>query len=189
MKFIIITGPPYSGKGTQCNELVKTFGLTHLSTGEHIRKEKENETDLGLIMSKYEEKGELVPDQIMQQLLGKLIDENIDSKGILLDGFPRTIPQVNDLINLLKSKGLAVDKVLNIEVPKEELLKRAAKRAETSMREDDKNLETHYKRISVFEEQTKPTIEFMKREFEVITFDGVGKVDEITRNIINILEA
>lgn len=183
MKFVIITGPPYSGKGTQCDELVKEYGLTHISTGEHIRSEKENQSELGIIMSDYDERGELVPDSIMKKLLDKLIEENIDASGIILDGYPRTIPQVNDLVNVLESKHIQIENIINIEVPNDELIKRAKKRAETSTREDDKNPETHYKRIRVFEKQTKPTIEYMKKEFKVNTFDGLGTIEEITERI------
>ena len=87
-----------------------------------------------------------------------------------MDGYPRTIAQVNDLVNLLKSYKIEIDNIINIEVPNDELLKRAKKRAETSTREDDKNPETHYKRIRVFEEQTKPTIDYMKKKFKAENF-------------------
>jgi len=183
MKFVIITGPPYSGKGTQCEELTKEYGLIHISTGDHIRKEKENQSDLGKIMLDYDEKGELVPDEIMKKLLDKIIEENINASGIILDGYPRTIPQVHDLINVIQSKNIAIENIINIEVPNDELIRRAKKRAETSTREDDKNPETHYKRIRVFEEKTKPTIEYMKNEFKVNTFDGLGTIEEITDRI------
>jgi adenylate kinase len=183
MKIIIITGPPYSGKGTQCDELVKEYELAHISTGEHIRKEKDTKSELGKIMSDYDVKGELVPDEIMKRLLKKLIKEHENNSGIILDGYPRTIPQVKDLIEVLTERDLSIDTIINIEVPTDELLNRAKKRAETSTREDDKNPETHYKRIRVFEEQTKPTIEYMKKEFTVNTFDGLGTVEEITERI------
>lgn len=183
MKVIVITGPPYSGKGTQCDELVKEYGLTHISTGEHIRKEKDQQSEIGRTMSDYDERGELVPDEIMKQLIEKLIEENKDATGIILDGYPRTIPQVHDLVNVLDSRNITIEIILNIEVPSDELLKRAKKRAETSTREDDKNPETHYKRIRVFEEQTIPTIEYMKKEFKVNTFDGLGTIEEITERI------
>ena len=136
-----------------------------------------------MIMSDYDERGELVPDGIMKILLDKLIEQNKDILGIILDGYPRTIPQVNDLVSVLESKNIPIESILNIEVPNDELLKRAKKRAETSTREDDKNPETHYKRIRVFEEQTKPTIEYMKKQFTVNTFDGLGAIEEITERI------
>ena len=183
MKFIVITGPPYSGKGTQCEELVKEYGFTHISTGEHIRKEKETKSTLGQIMSDYDEKGELVPDKTMKLLLEKILQDNLKSSGIILDGYPRTIAQVKDLVDVLRPYKIEIDNIINIEVPIDELLKRAKKRAETSTREDDKNPETHYKRIRVFEEQTKPTIEYMKKEFRVTSFSGLGKIEEITERI------
>ena len=154
-----------------------------ISTGEQIRREKQNKSTLGQIMSDYDEKGELVPDNTMKLLLEKIIQDNLKSNGIILDGYPRTIAQIDDLVSVLKSYKIEIDNIINIEVPNDELLKRAKKRAETSTREDDKNPETHYKRIRIFEEQTKPTIDYMKEKFKVNTFSGLGKVEEITKRI------
>ncbi|UWY28764.1 nucleoside monophosphate kinase [Flavobacterium sp. TR2] len=183
MEILIITGPPYSGKGTQCEILKDELKFEHISTGDRCRLEKQNETEIGKIMSTYEEKGDLVPDSIMKDLFSKILDENIASKGIILDGYPRTEPQVNDLLELVKSKNLEIGKVINIEVPKEELLKRAKKRAETSNRKDDKDVNIHLKRIDVFENATRPAIEYMKSKINVLTFDGMGTIEEITKRI------
>lgn len=183
MEILIITGPPYSGKGTQCEILKNQLGYIHISTGDRCRLEKENKTEVGLIMRQYEEKGDLVPDSIMKGLFGQIIDENRNQKGIILDGFPRTIPQVDDLLDLINSKGLKVTKVINIEVPKDELLKRALKRAETSTREDDKDPKIHLKRIEVFELMTRPAIEYMKSRLEMDTYDGLGTIKQITEKI------
>ncbi len=103
------------------------------------RQEKSNKTEIGLIMSKFEEKGDLVPDSIMKNLFNQIIDENKNEKGIILDGYPRTKAQVDDLIELLNSKNEDISLVINIDVPKNELLIRANKRAEVSSREDDKD--------------------------------------------------
>ncbi|MEM9545334.1 MAG: nucleoside monophosphate kinase [Bacteroidota bacterium] len=184
MRIIIITGPPYSGKGTQCKALIKELNLAHLSTGEHIRKEKENKTDLGILMSEYSKKGQLVPDKMMKDFLDTLIQQYKNEEGFILDGYPRTIPQVNDLIEVLKSHELTISEVINIEVPEKELLKRAKERAETSDREDDKNPETHYKRIRLFQEFTIPAIEFLKEKYDVLSFDGTGKIERITKKIL-----
>ncbi len=183
MEILIITGPPYSGKGTQCDILKEEVGFTHISTGDRCRLEKNNKTEIGKIMSQYEEKGDLVPDSLMKDLFSKIIDESINEKGIILDGYPRTQPQVDDLLELINSKGLKIRRVLNIEVPKEELLVRAKKRAETSTREDDKNEQIHVKRIEVFETSTRPAVDYMKTKLEVTTFDGLGSVAEITKRI------
>ncbi|MCD0473325.1 nucleoside monophosphate kinase [Flavobacterium sp. EDS] len=183
MEILIITGPPYSGKGTQCEILKEQLKFEHISTGDRCRLEKQNETEIGKIMSEYEEKGDLVPDSIMKDLFSKILDENRSKNGIILDGYPRTEPQVNDLIQLIESKNMKIGKVLNIDVPKSELLERAKKRAETSDRKDDKNPEIHIKRIEVFENATRPAIEYMKSKINVLTFDGLGTIDEITKRI------
>lgn len=183
MEILIITGPPYSGKGTQCEILKSLLGYTHISTGDRCRYEKESGSEIGLIMESYEKEGDLVPDSTMKKLFDQIIDENKDQPGIILDGFPRTVPQVDDLLDLISSKGLKVKKVLNIDVPKEELLIRAKKRAETSTREDDKKPQIHLKRIEIFELVIRPAIEYMKLKMEVITFDGLGDIDEITKKI------
>ena len=183
MEILIITGPPYSGKGTQCEILKDELKFEHISTGDRCRLEKQNETEIGKIMSRYEEKGDLVPDTIMKDLFSNILDENITANGIILDGYPRTEPQVNDLLELVKSKNLKIGKVINIDVPKEELLKRAKKRAETSNRKDDKDASIHLKRIEVFESSTRPAIEYMKSKIKVLTFDGMGTIEEITKRI------
>lgn len=183
MEIVIITGPPYSGKGTQCLILKETTGYNHISTGNICRLEKENNTTLGKIISEYEEKGDLVPDAIIIDLFAKVIDDNLEGKGIILDGYPRTISQVKDLIKLVTFKKLKINYVLNINVPHKELLLRAKKRAETSTRIDDKDVKIHKKRIEIFEKSTLPAIEFMKSKIKFIEIEGLGNVDEITRNI------
>ncbi|OXA81306.1 Adenylate kinase [Flavobacterium aquidurense] len=183
MEILIITGPPYSGKGTQCEVLKELLGFEHISTGDKCRQEKQKETEIGKIMSSYEEKGNLVPDAIMKDLFGEILDKNISKAGIILDGYPRTKAQVEDLIELVNLRNLKIGKVLNIEVPKSELLIRAKKRAETSNRKDDKDPQIHIKRIEVFEESTRPAIEYMKSKIAVITFDGLGTINEITERI------
>ncbi|MBK9686436.1 MAG: nucleoside monophosphate kinase [Saprospiraceae bacterium] len=183
MEILIITGPPYSGKGTQCEVLKAQLNFEHISTGERCRLEKENGTEIGKVMSEYEEKGDLVPDLIMKDLFSKILDENKSNSGIILDGYPRTIAQVSDLLDLVESKGMKIGKVLNIDVPKSELLIRAENRAKTSERKDDKDTEIHKKRIEVFENSTRPAIEYMKSKINVLTFDGLGSIDVITERI------
>ncbi|HEY4108294.1 adenylate kinase family protein [Puia sp.] len=186
MKILIVTGPPYSGKGTQCEIIGKELQLAHVSTGDRCRQEKANRTEIGLILSRYEEQGDLVPDSIMKTLFGKILDENKGRKGILLDGYPRTTPQVNDLLHLVEEKNLEIAVVVNIEVPREELLHRALRRAADSDRQDDKNPETHLKRVRIFENQTVPAIDHMKTRLSVADIDGIGSIGEITRRITEI---
>ncbi|WP_299106238.1 nucleoside monophosphate kinase [uncultured Winogradskyella sp.] len=183
MDIVVITGPPYSGKGTQCEFLKDIFGYKHISTGDRCRNEKLNKTEIGQIMSEYEEKGDLVPDEIMKNLFGNILDENSDNNGVILDGYPRTKAQVNDLLEIVEERQLRISSVVNIEVPKEELLKRAEKRAETSNRKDDKDKAIHLKRINVFETLTKPAIAYMKTKLKVEDFDGLGSIEDITKTI------
>lgn len=183
MKILVITGPPYSGKGTQCEILEATLKFKHISTGVRIRAEKENNTQIGLTMKEYEEKGMLVPDEIMEELLTQIIVENEKEKGIIFDGYPRTSPQVDTLIKLLKENNKEINQVINIKVPKEELLRRAKERAKNSTREDDKDVKTHIKRIEVFEANTKPAIEYFRTKISVDDIDGIGTIEEITNRI------
>jgi len=189
MEILIITGPPYSGKGTQCEILKTKLGFNHISTGDRIRKEKDGKTSIGKVMTEYEENGNLVPDYIMQELIGQIIDENSNAKGIILDGYPRTKSQVDTILNLLTEKKLNIKAVINIDVPKEELLSRAQKRAESSNRKDDLNSDIHLKRIEVFETATRPAIDYMKGKFNVVDINGLGTIENITTAISETLNA
>ena len=189
MKILIITGPPYSGKGTQCEIISKALHITHLSTGDRCRQEKTDGTEVGEVMSRYEQKGDLVPDSIMKTLFGQILDENKGRKGILLDGYPRTRPQVDHLEELVTERNQQVALVINICVPREELLHRALRRSVDSDREDDKDPETHLKRVRIFESATQPAIEYMKTRFTVVDIDGMGEIGEITRRITDELAA
>jgi adenylate kinase len=189
MEILIITGPPYSGKGTQCELLKTSLGFNHISTGDRIRNEKDKKTSIGKTMTDYEENGSLVPDDIMQDLIGQIIDENLMGKGMILDGYPRTKPQVDTILNLLTAKKLSVNVVINIDVPKEELLTRARKRAENSSRKDDQNSDTHLKRIEIFEKETRPAIEYMKDKFKVANIDGLDTIENITKAIAERINA
>lgn len=187
MELFIITGPPYSGKGTQCEVLVTKLNYKHVSTGDRCRLEKENDTHIGQQLSKYESTGDLVPDIIMKELFSNILDEFKNEEGVILDGYPRTKYQVDDLIELTQEKKINIKKVLNIEVPIDTLLKRAKKRSETSKREDDRDPKTHLKRIKIFETETLPSINYMKEKFKVQTFNGLGSIEEISRKIISSL--
>ena len=183
MQILVITGPPYSGKGTQCEILENTLGYKHISTGDRIRSEKETKTVIGEKMKSYEEKGMLVPDEIMEELLTKIIIENEQENGIIFDGYPRTQPQVDTLIKLLKENRKIINQVINIEVPKEELLNRAKERAKNSTRIDDQNESIHIRRIEVFEENTKPAIDYLKSIMSVDDIEGIGTIEQITERI------
>lgn len=183
MQVLVITGPPYCGKGTQCALLEKTIHYKHISTGDCIRTEKELNTEIGQLMKTYEEKGLLVPDEVMEELLTQIVAKNLNEKGIILDGYPRTTPQVDTLIQILKNHDKQINQVININVPKEELLNRAKERAKTSDRTDDKEEKTHIKRITVFETYTRPAIAYLRTRVAVEEIEGLGTIEETREKI------
>ncbi len=183
MKIILITGPPYCGKGTQAKIIEGQFGFRHISTGDAVRAEKQSGSDLGLTMASFSERGELVPDEIMKDLFAKVLDKNRTEEGILLDGYPRTRLQVDHLLELTEARNLSIRSVINIEVPKEELLVRAKQRAEGSDRPDDKDRNTHLRRIEIFEQQTKPCIDYLQNQALVLSLSGIGNVEQVSKRI------
>ncbi|RPD41760.1 adenylate kinase family protein [Chitinophaga barathri] len=187
MEILLITGPPYSGKGTQCEILETELGYKHISTGDWIRAEKAQQTHLGKLMQQYEERGELVPDEVMEVLLEHIIQDHRQEKGIILDGYPRTIPQVDTLLRILRRNTMHISHIINIDVPQDVLLERARKRAETSARLDDQDINTHLKRLGIFEEETRPAISYLEKLVPVNHIDGLGSIPEITAKMLDIV--
>ena len=144
---IVIFGAPGSGKGTQSELIIKEYGLDHISTGDVLRSEMKNETELGKIAKDYIEKGQLVPDELIVDMLAKVLDSKVNSKGVIFDGFPRTIPQAKALKEMLNKRGTDVSVMLNLQV-EEELINRLLERGKVSGRSDD-NLETIKSRLDV----------------------------------------
>ncbi|HLW06669.1 MAG TPA: adenylate kinase, partial [Marinilabiliaceae bacterium] len=152
---VIIFGPPGSGKGTQSEKIIAKFGLAHISTGDILRAEIKAESPLGKEASQYINRGELVPDATIIGMLENKLSRLSDAKGVIFDGFPRTVEQAKALKEMLKKRNETINVMLNLEVQREELISRLLKRGETSGRSDD-NLETIEKRIQVYEDQTSP---------------------------------
>ena len=148
---IVLFGPPGAGKGTQADLLKEKFELLHLSTGDILREEVSNQTDLGVLAKKFMDDGELVTDELIIEMIKNKIVSNKESKGFLLDGFPRTISQAEALDKMLQDNSLQIDRVVSIEVPDNDLIERLLLRG----RRDD-NRETISKRISVYNNQTFP---------------------------------
>lgn len=182
MEVILMTGPPYAGKGTQCTHLALATGFKHLSTGERIRWEKDQKTPLGRLMSN-EEKGQLVPDEVMEGLVRLMLEENKRTKGVILDGYPRTTAQVDTLLQILAEEGLSISKVINLQVPRSELLRRAKERARSSNRKDDQDVSIHTERISVFENETLPAITYLSSLIPIKDIDGQG-TEDATKQLI-----
>jgi len=207
-------GAPGAGKGTHALLLSKEYNIPQISTGDILRSHIKNETDLGKKAKKYMDKGLLVPDELVVEIVKKRIQEEDCKEGFILDGFPRTIPQAEALDKALEELAIALDKVVNIDVPDEVIIKRMAGRrvcsncgasyhienkkplkenicdecgSELKQREDDKE-ETVRKRLQVYEEQTKPLIEYYEKRGILLTIEGDGSVEEIGNKIKNALE-
>ncbi len=185
---VVIFGPPGSGKGTQSEKIIEKFNLAHISTGDLLRAEISGHTQLGTIAKSFIDKGELVPDETIIGMIDNKIESLVGSKGVIFDGFPRTVDQAAALEELLAEHNSKVSVMVNLEVPKPELVDRLLKRGETSGRSDD-NLETIEKRISVYEEQTSPVIDFYKKKKVYKAINGVGSIDEIFEAISSAIES
>lgn len=185
---VIIFGPPGSGKGTQSEKIIEKFGLAHISTGDILRAEIKAESPLGKEASQYINRGELVPDTTIINMLDNKLSSLTDVKGVIFDGFPRTVEQAAALKQMLQKRNETIKVMLNLEVQKEELISRLLKRGETSGRSDD-NLETIEKRIQVYEEQTSPVINFYKEEGSYQGIHGEGSVDDIFKRIETAIQA
>ena len=160
---IVIFGAPGSGKGTNSAILVDTFKLDHISTGDVLRGEIKNGTELGKIAQSYIDHGNLIPDELMIDILASKYDSFKDSKGVIFDGFPRTIAQANALKKMLEERGEKISTMINLEVDESLLMDRLLRRATLEGRADD-NEETIKKRFEVYHNQTAPLIEWFKTE-------------------------
>ena len=158
---IVIFGAPGSGKGTHSARLVEEFKLDHISTGDVLRKEIKNGTELGKIAQGYIDNGQLIPDELMIGILASVYDSFQDSKGVIFDGFPRTIAQAEALKQMLEERGQELTAMIDIQVDEETLMARLLRRATLEGRADD-NEETIKKRFAVYHNQTAPLIEWFK---------------------------
>ncbi len=183
---VVIFGPPGSGKGTQSKKIAEEFNLAHVSTGELCRRAIHNNTHEGVIAKAYIDRGELVPDATIIDMLDNFLEKLPVDQGIIFDGFPRTVAQAEALIKIMQEHGTKVSVLLNLEVEREELLKRILKRGETSGRSDDNNA-TINKRLEVYEAQTLPVIEFYRKKRLYKPIKGIGDVDDIFGQISEIL--
>ncbi|HEY5511667.1 MAG TPA: adenylate kinase [Prolixibacteraceae bacterium] len=180
---LVLFGPPGAGKGTQALYLSKTYQLIHLSTGDILREEIASGTPLGLMVNKIISRGELVPDEMVIELIREKLEKNPESNGFLFDGFPRTVPQAKELDKLLVHYGRNVSAMLSLEVEKEELILRLLNRGITSGRSDDANRAVIENRIQVYIEKTEPLIKYYKNAGKYESINGTGSVEEITERL------
>ncbi len=185
---VVIFGAPGSGKGTQSEKITDQYGLKHISTGDMLRREIKSGSPLGIIAKKHIDQGQLVPDQLITEMLSKLLKGLGAINGVILDGFPRTVEQAEALKGIFADMDQKVSVMLNLEVDREELIKRLLIRGETSGRSDD-NLETIQKRIAVYDEITSSVIEFYKKEGLYKSIEGTGSIDQIFGRICKAVDA
>ena len=184
---LVLFGPPGAGKGTQSQNLIEKFGLIHLSTGDLLRGEISQGTELGLEAKKLMDEGTLVPDEVVIGMISNKLDANKDAKGFIFDGFPRTVAQAEALDNLLESKDSAISGMIALEVTDSELEQRLLLRGKSSGRPDDANPEVIRKRIKEYNDKTAPVAGFYKNQNKFTSINGIGAVEEIFKSICDVI--
>jgi adenylate kinase len=176
---LVLFGPPGSGKGTQSEKIVEKFGLVHLSTGNLLRQEISDKTQLGLAAKSFMDKGQLVPDEVVIAMIASCLEKNSKAKGFLFDGFPRTVAQAEALDKLLAYRKTSISKVLALEVSEEELVKRILKRGHTSGRSDDTDEGIIRKRFSVYRAETEAVADYYNEHGKLERIKGEGSIEDI----------
>jgi adenylate kinase len=185
---ILLIGPPGAGKGTQAALLAKHFGIPAISTGDIFRENVRNETPLGLEAKAFMDRGEYVPDSLTNALVRDRLNQDDAAAGFLLDGYPRTIDQVQELDDILEETEAKLDVVVQLTADAEELLRRLSGRAQEEGRSDD-TPDVIKRRLDVYEEQTAPLIDIYASRSLVAKVNGLGDIGDVTNRIIEVLDA
>ena len=184
---LVLFGPPGSGKGTQAEKIIEKYKLEHLSTGDLLRQEVADQTELGMKAKAIMDKGELVSDEIVIGIIRKKLEEKQDGPGFIFDGFPRTVEQARELRKVLTDLDERISMMISLTVPTDELLKRLLKRGEETGRSDDCE-ETINNRIEVYKKQTLPVAYYYEKMHKHTPVDGVGSIDEIFKRIVEVID-
>ena len=188
MKNIVIFGAPGAGKGTQSDKMIEKYGLGHISTGDVLRNEIKNNTELGKTAKQFIDQGQLIPDELMIDILASVYDSfGKEHAGVIFDGFPRTIPQDEALKKMLAERGHGIAAMIELFVPEDELMNRLILRGQQSGRSDD-NEETIKKRLNVYHNQTAPLIDWYENEGLHYHIDGLGTIDDIFGRISAVID-
>ncbi len=185
---ILLIGPPGAGKGTQAALLAQHFGIPAISTGDIFRENVRNETPLGLEAKAFMDRGEYVPDSLTNALVRDRLNQEDAVAGFLLDGYPRTIDQVEELDDILEETEKKLDVVVQLTADSEELLRRLSGRAQEQGRSDD-TPEVIKRRLDVYEKQTAPLIDIYASRSLVAKVNGLGEIADVTNRIIEVLDA
>ncbi|MDR0835230.1 MAG: adenylate kinase [Tannerella sp.] len=179
---LIIFGAPGSGKGTQSELMKKNYNLAHISTGDVLRQEIKNETTLGKTAQQYIDKGQLVPDELICDILDNVLETVKNGEGVIFDGFPRTISQAEALEKILAKRGWDVSLLIDLQVEEDVLINRLLERGKISGRSDD-NEETIKSRLDVYHSQTAPLADYYKKKGKRVAINGTGAIEDIFNRI------
>jgi adenylate kinase len=182
---IVLFGPPGSGKGTQSEKLIEKYQLVHLSTGDILRGEIAAHTQLGIDAQKRIDKGELVSDEIVIEMIGNKLDANPSAKGFIFDGFPRTTAQAIALDKLLSVRNTCISVMLSLEVEKQELVTRILHRGKDSGRADDQDINVIEKRIAIYDRETAIVADYYKAQGKHHPIQGMGSIEDIFNRLCN----
>ena len=180
---VVLFGPPGAGKGTQSEKIITKYNLVHISTGDLFRKHLKEGTDLGKKAQKYIDAGNLVPDEVVIDMVDVKISETPATNGFIFDGFPRTVAQAKALDQLLEKNNTSISLMIALQVPDDELRERIMLRGKTSGRSDDQDIEKINNRINVYKEETLPVANFYKAQGKLAEVNGVGSIDDIFNDI------
>lgn len=184
MARLIFLGPPGAGKGTQAQALAQSFGIPHISTGDILRNAVSQKTDLGVKAQSYMDKGELVPDQLILEMVRERLHESDVKQGWILDGFPRTVAQATFLDQLLQEIHQSYDYVINFDVPDDILIARLLNRG----RQDDSEQVIRH-RLDIYREQTAPLIDFYQQRKQLLSVHADQHVDAVTTEIQHLIQS
>ena len=183
---LILFGPPGAGKGTQADFIRERYEVEHISTGDVLREAMKNETEVGLYAKSFMDKGELVPDEVVTEIIRQKISA-IGERGFMLDGFPRTLEQARSLNGILTDAGIGIDAVIFLEVPDEEVVQRITKRQKIEGRRDDTE-DVIRNRLRVYKDQTSPLKDFYEKTGVLRAVEGVGQISDIAERIDGVLK-
>jgi adenylate kinase len=180
---IVLLGPPAAGKGTQGRWLAARFGGAHVDTGELLRSHVERGTELGRSARGHMERGELLPDEVVIAMTAERLAEPDCAEEFVLDGFPRTVPQAEALDRLLAERGTPLHAVVELRISTDELYRRVAERARVEDRGDDEDADAIRRRIDSYQQDTQPLVDYYLRRGLLVQADGIGSVDQVSRQI------
>ena len=185
---IVIFGPPGAGKGTQSQLLIDQFNLKHLSTGDILRGEIAQGTELGIKAKSIMDRGDLVPDEVVIGMIRSILEKNPNAKGFIFDGFPRTTAQAESLDQMLNELNTSISTMLSLDVDDDELTKRLLERGKISGRADDANESIIRNRIKEYNKKTAPLKKFYTKQNKLQSITGVGSVDSINTKICDAID-